>query len=99
MTLRAERENAFLGPALFFVSAGATKRRIEAMEIERLLERFGFHHLGVNGRARRDRPDPACETVLVDMNQQIDSETTGGVVAKRDHLAKLPAGVDVQKWK
>jgi hypothetical protein len=42
MTRRAEGENTFLGSALFFVSPRAAKGRIEAVEVECLLQRFGF---------------------------------------------------------
>ena len=47
VSLRADRENTFLGPALLFVPSGAAKGCIEAMAVKRLLERFGFHDLGM----------------------------------------------------
>ena len=41
----------------------------------------------------------AGKPILVDVDDQIDSEPTCGLVAKRDHVAEFPGRVDVQQWK
>ena len=40
---------------------------------------------------------PRLSAVLVDMHQQIHAEPRRGLVAKGDHLAEFPGGVDVQQ--
>jgi hypothetical protein len=67
------------------------------MQVQRLLERFGFHHLGMHRRARGDRSNAARHAVLIGMHQQINSETTGGFIAKRNHFAKFPGRIDVEQ--
>ena len=103
VALGAKREDAFLGPALLLVAPRAAECGIEPVLVQRLLERLGLHDVGVQGRAGGDRIDAALHAVLVDMDDQIEREPAGGLVAKRNHLAKFPGGVDVQqrerKWR
>jgi hypothetical protein len=99
MTLRAEGKNTFLGPALLLVAPGAAKRRVEAMLVQRVLQRLGFHHMGVQRGARCDRADAPSDAVLVDMNDQIEIEASRQIVAKPDHVAKFPGGIDMEQGK
>ena len=55
---RADREHALLGARLLFVAPGAAERGVEAVDVERLLERLRLHDVGVNRRAVRERIDP-----------------------------------------
>ena len=73
------------------------ERRVDAVGAQRLFERLGLHHVGMELRAGHKRIDAAGEAVLVDMHDQFESEAPHGLVAERDHLAKLPGGVDVQQ--
>ena len=47
MTFRAEREYSLLGAAFFLVAPRAAERGIETVFIERLLQCFGLHHVGM----------------------------------------------------
>src|ERR1700755_119128 len=55
--LRAEREDAFFPAALSPVRPRAAESRVETVEIERLLERFGLHHMRMQRGTGRDRID------------------------------------------
>src|SRR3546814_8527751 len=52
----AEGEDALLRPALFLVAAGAAEGRVEAVEVERLLQPLRLPHVGVQ-RAGIERVD------------------------------------------
>ena len=48
-------------------------------------------------RAGRERRDAARDALLVDMDEQVETELRRGLVAERDHLPELPRRVDVQQ--
>ena len=95
----AEGEHAFLGAASFLVAAGAAERGIEPVLRQRLLQRFGLHDVRIERRAVGKRIDPLREAVTVHVHDQTEPEPRRGLVAKADHLAKLPRCIDVQKRK
>jgi len=82
----------------FLVAACAAEGRIEAVFVERLLERFGLHHLVCstepesNGLIPRARPSSFNAP-------ELEAEALGGGVAERDHLAEFPRRIDVQQRK
>src|SRR5207244_6613555 len=88
-----QREDPFLGAALFFVAPGFAEGRIETAAVERLLQGRGLHNRGMQCRARGDRIDTARPSLLVGMDKEIDAEPARGILSKRDHLAELPSGI------
>ena len=48
----AEREDALLGARLLLVAARAAEGGVEAVLVERLLQRLGLHHVGVDAPSR-----------------------------------------------
>ncbi len=100
MTLGAERKHAFLGAACFLVASGPTKGGIEGILIERLLQRHGLHHVSVDRRGIVEWIDALGDTFFVGMDNEIEIEVARCLIAKLDHFAKLPLGIDVQhgKW-
>ena len=97
MRRRAEREDALLGAGLFFVAPRAAEGRVEAVFVERLLQAFRLHHLGMKRRAGIERIDAAPDAVLVDMHEQVEAEPLGGRVAELDHFTKLPCRIDMEE--
>ena len=95
----AKGEHTFLGTRCLLVAAGAAECGIEAIMIERLPQRLRLHHVGMQFRSAGYRIDAASEALFVDMHDQIEAELAGAGIAKRDHLAELPGGVDVQQRK
>ena len=93
MIVIAERVNPFLGAGLFLVAPRAAKRGIEAIFVQRLLQRVGLHHIGVLLAAVGERPDASLDTVLIDIDQQLQAQLAGIVIAEFDHFAKLPCRV------
>ncbi len=93
------REDALLGAALLLVAPRAAESRVEAALVERLAQRLGLHHLGVDLAARGDGRDAARDALLVDVDAQIEPEPPRRLVAEGDHLAELPGRVDVQQRK
>jgi superfamily II DNA/RNA helicase len=65
--------------------------------VERLLERLRLHDIGVNVRPVCEGSDACVDSVLVDVDEKIQAVATSGLIAKGDHLAELPRGVDVKK--
>ena len=55
--------------------------------------------MGVQRRARGERIDAARNAVLVDVDDQIETEPPRRLVAERDHLAEFPGRIDVQQRK
>ena len=53
------REDALLGAALLLVAPRAAEGRVELAGVERLPQRLGLHHLGVELAAGGDRVDAA----------------------------------------
>ncbi len=93
----AEREDALLGAALLLVATRAAEGRIELPFVERLLQRLGLHHLGMQLRAGSDRIDAAREALRIGVHQQLEAITRRDLIAVADHVAEFPFGVDVQQ--
>ena len=91
----AEGIHALLGARLLFVAARATEGGIEAVLVQRLLETFGLHHVGVLGTAVGEGVHVLCHTVGVDVGQQIQAVFTDHLFAKAVHLLEFPARIDV----
>ena len=94
----AERADALLGPGFFLVAAGATEAGIETVLVQRLLERFGLHHIGVLGRAHREGRDVQPCAIRVDVHAHVQLELFRQAVTEHGHFAELPAGVHMQQW-
>ena len=93
----AKREYPFLSARLFFIPPRSAKRYIKLVFAQRLLQRVCFHDFSVAGGAMRERAHSLCQTVWVGVQIQIKFELGHTLVPKRDHLAKLPGCVDMQK--
>ena len=96
---RAEGEHALLRPARLLVAPCAADGAVEAMRIERLLQALRFHHIGVERGRVIDGVDVIREPLRVHMHDQLQPELVHRPVAERDHVARLPAGIDVQQRK
>jgi hypothetical protein len=83
----------------FFVATRAAERRVEGVVIERLFERLRLHDVRVQRRTVAERVDIHLDARGVDVDKEIEPESLGGFVAKRDHLTELPGRIDVQKRK
>ncbi len=97
MVFRTEREHALLGSAQLLVATRSSERSIEAVRSQGLLQCVGLHHAGVGGGAVLDRVDALLEPCAIDVDDQIEPETLHGFIAKPDHVAEFPGGVDVQQ--
>ena len=97
MVRGANREDALFRPRLFLVSASAAKRAVEPVRVERLLERLRFHDVGVQSRPVSERIDAHFHTLRVGVHQEIESESTRGLISERDHLPEFPCCVDVEQ--
>ncbi len=99
MLCGAEGEDALLGAALLLVAARAAEGGVEAVLVERLLERLRLHDVGVHLRAVRERVDALRQTLRVHVHEQLHAEFARHLVAKLVHVAELPRRVDVQQRK
>ena len=93
----AEGEDAFLCARLFLVAPRATDGGVETVLVQRLLQRLGFHDVGVHRGAMRQRRNALAHAVLIDMHQHVHVTGRRHLVAERDHLAELPGGIHVQQ--
>src|SRR5262249_34170056 len=93
----AQRKYALLGARALLVAARAAESGIEAVQVERLAQRLRLHDVGVKLRAVGDWRNAALEPVRVGVNDEVEPELAHARVAERDHLAKFPGGVDVEK--
>ncbi len=99
MAGRAEGEDALLGARLLLIAPRAAEGGIEAVFVQRLAQRHRLHDVGVRVGPVVERVDPIADTFLVHVNQKLKPELARHAVAKRDHLAKLPGRVHMQKRK
>ena len=101
MILIAERVDALFGTRGFFITTRATKGRIKPILIQRLLERLGFHDIGVFGAAVVERVDIGCPPLFVGVHDQFHTRLFSHAVTELDHFAKLPRGVHVhqREWR
>ena len=93
----AERVHPLLGARLLLVAPRAAERRIETVAGERLLERLGLHDVGIERAAMGDGRDAVLHPLLVGVDDEIEPEPLHLAIAKFDHLAELPGGVDMQQ--
>src|SRR5439155_14000244 len=94
---RAEREDPLLRARLLLVAPRPAEGRVEAVLVERLLQRLGLHHVRVDDGAVREWIDPAAKAVLVDVYEQVEIVLLRHPVAEGVHLAELPGRVDMQE--
>jgi len=91
--------DAFLGPRLLLIPPRTTKRRVELVFVERLLERVGLHDLRVF-LAVLQRVQPQLAALFVGVDQQLPPQLMPHVTfPERDHLAELPSGIDMHQRK
>src|SRR5690606_19188033 len=93
----AKREDPFLGAGFLLVAPRAAERSIEAILVQRLFQALGLHYVRVHVRALHERIDAAGDAFGVDVHQQLQPEAARRLVAKFDHFAKFPGGVDMQQ--
>jgi hypothetical protein len=97
MVRRAEGEDPLLGPALFLVAPRAADRGVEAVGVERQLQRLRLHHVSVDLRSVRDGTDPLTETVFVHEHDELHAQRLHRGIAKLVHRPELPRRVDVEQ--
>jgi hypothetical protein len=93
----AEAEDALLRAGLLLVPPRAADGGVEAVQVERLLQRLRPHDAHVQLGAMGDRPDAAGEAVRVGVDEEAEAELGDAAVAESQHLAEVPAGGDVQQ--
>ena len=92
-----EGEDPFLGPRCLLVTPRSADRGIEAVQVQRLLQGFGLHDVGVNGSTMGDRADAPADPVTIDVDEQLEAELGHAPVAEGNHLLELPQRVHVQQ--
>jgi hypothetical protein len=92
----AEGEDALLGAALLLVATRAAEGRVEAVEVQRLLQPLGLPHVGVE-RAMVERVDPAFLSLRVLVDQQFHAAFARHAIAQLVHRLELPGRVDMQQ--
>lgn len=65
--------------------------------LQGLLQALGFHDVGVHGGTVADRANVLHNAVGVDVHAQVHPGLGRAAVAEGDHLAELPACVDMQQ--
>ena len=93
----AHREHPLLGARTFLVAPRAADRHVVFAFGQRLLQRVGLHHLGVDVAAVVERIDVLAHALGVGVDPQIETEPLRGGVAEGDHVAELPRRIDVQQ--
>ena len=87
------------GLGVVVVASRAAEGGVELPFVERLLQRLGLHHLGMERRAGIEGIDAAPDAVLIDVFDEIQAQPLHGLIAEFDHLGHLVGGVDVDEWK
>ena len=93
----AEREDALLGARLLLVAARAADRGVEAATVQRLLQAWVFITSVCTVAPWVIGPMPWATPSGLVCTRSSTPVSRARAVAERDHLAELPAGVDVQQ--
>jgi hypothetical protein len=96
MAGRTEGEDPLLGAAFLLVAARAAESHVEAVMVERRLQRLGLHDVGI-GAAVVEGVDPAGQPIPIDPFVQLETELLHPPVPEGDHLAELPGGIDMEQ--
>ncbi len=99
MIFIAEGKNPFLGAAGLLVTTGAAEGRIEFIMIEGLFQRLRLHHVRMQRRAVGEGADAPLHAFLIDMDQKFQPIFLHDGIAKMNHVAEFPGGVDMKKRK
>ncbi|MNJ75131.1 hypothetical protein D3C77_721710 [compost metagenome] len=94
----AERVNTLFGTGFLLVAAGTTEGGVKTVLVQRLLEAFGFHDIGVLGAAVDKRVNPHRHPFRVFVDQQLETVLFGGTIAELVHFVEFPAGIHMQQW-
>ncbi len=81
------------------VAPGAPKGGIVAAGIQRLLQRHGFHDVGIGTGVIVEGVDATGEALGILVDHEVEAKFAGHAISEGDHLAELPAGVDMQQRK
>jgi len=92
----AERKDALFGAGFFLVAAGSPEGHVEAMEIKRLFQAFGFPHVSVQ-RAVIKGVDPKLLSFRVLVDDEVHAGLLRGSVAQGIHVAELPCSIDMHQ--
>ena len=93
----APGEDPLLGTGRLLVTARSPDRGIEAVMIQRLLQGFRFHHVGMDRGTVGDGADAGLQSILIGIHEKLETEFAGAPVAEGDHVPELPGRVDVKK--
>ena len=93
----AEGVDTLFGARLLFVTARAAECGIKAVFVQRLLQPFRFHDIGMLSAAVYERANPHRHPFRVFMHQQFAAVGLGGTVTEFIHLTEFPAGINVQQ--
>ena len=93
----AEGVNALFGAGFLLITARAAECGVKAVFVQRLLQPFGFHDIGMLGAAVDERVNAHRHPFRIFMHQQLAAIGFGGTVAELIHLTEFPAGIDVQQ--
>ncbi len=96
MVAVAKRIHPLLGAGTLLIPAGPAKGRIEIVQFQRLLQRLGFHDVGIDPRTVRERVDPLTDALFIGVDEQFQPQPLRLRVAKTDHVPEFPGGVDVK---
>lgn len=95
----AKGEDPLLGARLFLIPPRPAQDDVISAAVQRLFQRFGFHHGGVSLGVVGERTYSFGQPRLIDMDNELHPGFGRDPVAERDHLAELPRRVDVQERK
>ncbi len=95
----AEGEDALLGAAFFLVAARAAEGGVEPYLSSACLRLSVFITWVCSEEPLSNGIDAALHPVLVDMDDQVQPQPLGGLVAELDHLPEFPGGVHMQQRK
>src|SRR5699024_8474977 len=86
----AKGKDALLGPRLFLIAARAANGGIEAVFVQRLLERLRFHDVGMHGGSMRKRINTLLHAFRIGVHDKLDAGFPSASIAETDNLLELP---------
>ena len=97
MTWFTQAEDALLRSASLLVAPRTADGRIKPVPIDALAQGHRLHQAGVLVSAVTERSDSLLDRVEILGDPQVQSELRSPSITELDHLAELPAGVDVHQ--
>ncbi|MEN9682098.1 MAG: hypothetical protein RLZZ627_1991, partial [Pseudomonadota bacterium] len=93
----SEGVDPLLGARLFLITPRTAEGGIELILVQGLFESLGLHDVGMFLAAMGKGADALFDAFRIDVDDEVEAKFLSHLVAKGDHFAEFPGGIDVEE--